>query len=101
MDGLEFCNRLKTDPTTCHIPVLLLTARTLESQEIEGYEHGADAYITKPFTSRLVLARIDNLLKGRKMLRNVFSGTSTERQEEQQQLNSHDQVFIQSLRQAI
>lgn len=101
MNGLEFCNRLKTDPTTCHIPVLLLTARTLESQEIEGYEHGADAYITKPFTSRLVLARIDNLLKGRKMLRNVFSGTSTERQEEQQQLNSHDQVFIQSLRQAI
>lgn len=102
MDGLEFCNRLKNDRTTCHIPVLLLTARTLESQEIEGYEHGADAYIAKPFTSRLLLARIENLLNGRKMLRNVFAeASSSDRQEEQQQLNSHDQVFIQTLRQAI
>ncbi len=101
MDGLEFCNRLKAAPSTCHIPVILLTARTLESQEIEGYEHGADAYITKPFNSRLLLARIDNLLKGRQLLRNIFASAPTEKSEEQPQLSSHDQVLIETIRQAI
>lgn len=49
MDGLTFCSKIKEDEVTCHIPVILLTARSDESQRIEGYEHGADAYITKPF----------------------------------------------------
>lgn len=101
MDGLELCNRLKTDKTTCHIPVLLLTARILESQEIEGYDHGADAYITKPFTSRLLAARIDNLLKARRLLRNIFAEPAAEKDEKPQLLNSYDQILIQNIRQAI
>ena len=58
---------------TSHIPVLMLTARTLEEQRVEGYAHGADAYITKPFSSHLLVARIENLLAIRRTLRNVFA----------------------------
>lgn len=62
MDGLTFCSKIKEDEVTSHIPVILLTARSDESQRIEGYEHGADAYITKPFNDHLLLVRISNLL---------------------------------------
>ncbi len=73
MDGLEMCRELKNDSVTSHIPVLMLTARTLEEQRVEGYAHGADAYITKPFSSHLLMARIENLLAIRRTLRNVFA----------------------------
>lgn len=53
MDGLTFCSKIKEDEVTSHIPVILLTARSEESQRIEGYEHGADAYLTKPFSAHL------------------------------------------------
>lgn len=65
MDGLTFCSKIKEDVVTSHIPVILLTARSDESQRIEGYEHGADAYITKPFNDHLLLVRISNLLQAR------------------------------------
>ena len=73
MDGLQLCREVKADPVTCHIPVLLLTARSLEEQRVEGYVHGADAYITKPFTAALLLARIENLLALRRTLRRAFA----------------------------
>lgn len=73
MDGLELCRRIKADAATCHIPVVMLTARTLDEQRMEGYTHGADAYITKPFSTPLLLARIDNLLSIRRTLRNVYA----------------------------
>ena len=66
MDGLTFCSKIKEDVVTSHIPVILLTARSDESQRIEGYEHGADAYITKPFNDHLLLVRISNLLLARR-----------------------------------
>lgn len=59
MDGLAFCQQLKTDKAISHIPVILLTARSLDEQRAEGYEHGADAYLSKPFSLRLLLSRID------------------------------------------
>lgn len=70
MDGLTFCSKIKEDEVTSHIPVILLTARSEESQRIEGYEHGADAYITKPFSDRLLLVRISNLLQARRQRKN-------------------------------
>lgn len=73
MDGLEFTRRLKSDTATSHIPVILLTARTLDDQKAEGYEHGVDSYITKPFHAKVLLARIDNLLKNRQQLRTIFA----------------------------
>lgn len=70
MDGLTFCSKIKEDVVTSHIPVILLTARSDESQRIEGYEHGADAYITKPFNDHLLLVRISNLLQARRQKKN-------------------------------
>lgn len=69
MDGIELCGKLKTDPKTSHIPVILLTARATVAYKQEGYETGADAYITKPFSPNLLLVRIKNLLHQRKVIR--------------------------------
>ncbi|MBQ9822158.1 MAG: substrate-binding domain-containing protein [Muribaculaceae bacterium] len=73
MNGLEFCQQVKKDDISSHIPIILLTARALEKHQIEGYESGADAYITKPFSPELLLARIDNLLQSRHQLKDLWS----------------------------
>ncbi len=73
MNGLEFCQRVKGGTATSHIPIILLTARALSQHQIEGYESGADAYITKPFSADVLLARIDNLLKSRRQLKDLFN----------------------------
>lgn len=73
MDGIQCCQKLKTTTATSHIPVILLTARSLDSHYVEGFDNGADAYITKPFSADILLARIENLLNSRKLLRNTFS----------------------------
>ena len=75
MNGLEFCQRVKGGTATSHIPVILLTARALSQHQIEGYESGADAYITKPFSAELLMARISNLLRSRLQLKNLFGNT--------------------------
>jgi signal transduction histidine kinase/ligand-binding sensor domain-containing protein/DNA-binding response OmpR family regulator len=73
MDGLELCRRLKNDPVTGHIPVVLLTARQEESSQMEGLESGADDYIVKPFNMETLRARLRNLLETRRRLREKFS----------------------------
>ncbi len=72
MDGMEFCANLKSTVATSHIPVVMLTAKNLDEQRVEGYVQGADSYITKPFNSKVLMARIDNLLKSRAQLRSLF-----------------------------
>ena len=72
MNGLEFCQCVKNGTATSHIPVILLTARALSHHQIEGYESGADAYITKPFSAEVLIARIGNLLKSRHQLKDLF-----------------------------
>jgi DNA-binding response OmpR family regulator/two-component sensor histidine kinase len=72
MNGLEFCRRLKTDERTSHIPVVLLTARQSVEYQAEGYDTGADAYVTKPFNARVLQAQLRNLLLQRKQLRERF-----------------------------
>lgn len=62
MDGIEYCRRLKSELQTCHIPVILLTACSLDEQRIKGYEGGADSYISKPFNSQVLQSRIRNLI---------------------------------------
>lgn len=74
MDGLEMCRRVKGETATSHIPVLMLTARTLEEQRAEGYDCGADAYITKPFSGKVLVSRVENLLESRRRLRELFAG---------------------------
>lgn len=98
MDGLELCSRLKQSTATSHIPVILLTARTLDEQRIEGYEHGADAYITKPFSAPLLLARIHNLLQSRKQLKQAFGGADELAKEE---ISTPDKEFVSKIRSEI
>ena len=78
MNGLEFCQQVKSDVISSHIPVILLTARALNQHHIEGYQSGADAYITKPFSQELLLVRIDNLLHSRHLLRDLWSSRPVE-----------------------
>ena len=82
MNGLEFCQRIKSGTATSHIPVILLTARALNQHQIEGFESGADAYITKPFSSELLLVRINNLLKSRMKLKDLFGHQETKTPED-------------------
>ena len=75
MDGLSLCKALKEQLPTSHIPVILLTAKSLEEQRAEGYDSGADAYISKPFSEKVLLSRIGNLLKSRILLKEHYLDT--------------------------
>ena len=72
MDGMELCQRIKSNPDTSHIPVILLSARSLPVDKIEGLEALADDYMTKPFHTELLISRIDNLIRQRESIRESF-----------------------------
>lgn len=98
MDGLELTEQLKTNTATSHIPVIMLTAKTLEEHRVEGYEHGADSYITKPFHSKVLLARIENLLRQRQLLKNLYQGTKeAEKEISEAHLEDRDKQFLRQL----
>ena len=108
MNGLEFCQRVKDNIATSHIPVILLTARALSKHQVEGYESGADAYITKPFSADVLLARIDNLLKNRLRLKGLFTSEEEKKveqaetpAEEPQQLQQKEDKFMTRFREYI
>lgn len=73
MNGFDVTRKLKRDFETSHIPIILLTAMSTSENKLEGVESGADAYITKPFSSRLLLARIFQLIEQREKLKRKFS----------------------------
>ncbi|MDJ0840626.1 MAG: two-component regulator propeller domain-containing protein [Acidobacteriota bacterium] len=73
MDGLDICRKVKEEECTSHIPIIVLTARTTAKQNIEGLEAGADAYLTKPFSSEVLLSQIRNLIRNRRLLQDRFS----------------------------
>ena len=73
MTGIELCKQIKQDFETCHIPVVLLTARTAIEHTIEGLRIGADDYITKPFNVNLLISRCNNLVNSRIVLQEKFS----------------------------
>ncbi len=68
LSGLELCTLLKKDIRTCHIPIILLTAKTSIQDKTKGYSAGADSYITKPFSSDLLRTRVDNIIQTRERL---------------------------------
>lgn len=72
IDGLELCRRIKTDRTICHIPFILLSAKSSEQQQLEGIEVGADDYITKPFNFQILEAKIANIINLRRNMKLVF-----------------------------
>ena len=70
MNGTEMCLQIKNNIDLCHIPIILLTALNGVEQNLEGLNRGADAYICKPFDSRLLLARVNNLIRNRQLIQN-------------------------------
>jgi len=93
MSGIEMCSKIKSNLETCHIPVVLLTARTAIEYTIEGYRTGADDYLTKPFDTRLLIARCNNLVNNRKQLQAKFS-KNTDSDVNIVATNSLDQKFL-------
>lgn len=91
MDGVECCRRLKSELQTSHIPVILLTACSLDEQRIQGYDGGADSYISKPFNSQLLLSRIRNLIANRRQLKQFFGDNQTI---EKESISDLDKNFV-------
>lgn len=72
MDGLECCRRLKSEISTSHIPVLMLTACSMDEQRVQGYNSGADGYLSKPFSAEVLLARCHSLITNRKRIKELW-----------------------------
>ena len=111
MNGLEFCQQVKQNVVTSHIPVILLTARALNRHQVEGYESGADAYLTKPFSPEVLLARVGNLLKSREKLKELFNSAEPKSDDKEKMVseerntdlyvNVRDRQFVERLQQII
>lgn len=76
VDGFEACRTLKNDPRTSHIPVIMLTAKADMASRVDGLQHGADAYLAKPFERDELLAHIDNLIESRRRLQQHYLGVA-------------------------
>lgn len=96
MDGIECCKRLKSELQTSHIPVLMLTAYAMDEQRIQGYDSGADSYLTKPFNAKLLLARIRNLIDNRKRLKSFTEDATAV--SGKQSLGEVDKGFVEKLK---
>lgn len=99
MDGMECCRKLKAEMQTSHIPVIMLTAYTMDEQKIKGYECGADSYLTKPFNGKILKARLQNLIENHLRLQNFF--TDQTGMTSKPQLNEADKGFVDKLRKEI
>lgn len=96
MDGLEMTRQLKTDLKTCHIPLILLTAKATLEHKLEGLEEGADSYIPKPFNSRHLEIRVKKLLESRAKIREHYRGIP-ELPDEESGINRLDKKFLTKL----
>jgi signal transduction histidine kinase/DNA-binding response OmpR family regulator len=100
MDGYALCNALKSDEKTCHIPVILLTAKAAQEEKLKGLETGADDYLVKPFEPQELLARTKNLIELRQKLREKFSSSRFPDLTPAVQ-NKLDQVFLKRVQKII
>ncbi len=96
-DGIELCKEVKSNMATSHIPVILLTAKDTSSDKKEGYDAGADSYVTKPFSASLLKSRINNILDNRKKIALLISSnTSMKHSIFKESLNIIDNEFIEN-----
>ncbi len=94
MDGFECCRRIKKEVFTSHVPVLMLTACSADEQRAEGYESGADGYLSKPFNGAVLKSRISSLIANRKRIREFWLGEgSVMRKEEKPAAGDIDSDF--------
>lgn len=94
MDGLELCHLIKSDPSLSHIPVLILTAKTTETDKLLGLEAAADDYVTKPFNVTELKARIKSLLKNRQLLQVKFTEKQVRTDTNDKILSNRDKEFM-------
>ena len=94
MSGIEFCKKVKEEPGTSHIPVILLTGAASRELKIEGVENGADDYIVKPFEKELLTARVANLLQSRSNLQKYFFSEITLSQKDIYKVSEEDKQFL-------
>jgi signal transduction histidine kinase/DNA-binding response OmpR family regulator len=100
MDGYELCRRIKADAEICHLPVILVTAKTTTDEQIAGLNTGADAYVTKPFDPEYLQALIRSQLENRARIRGIIANaTTTEEIQEAQAdaLNQQDKALMDRL----
>ena len=96
IDGIELCMKLKNDKRTSHIPVILLTAHLDNTQRVNGFEAGADDYLTKPFSFEILESRIKNLISQRDSLRKTFK-TNFELNPSEIEVVSLDEKFLKKI----
>jgi len=100
MNGYEVTQKLKTDPRTSHIPIIMLTAKATQDDKLAGLEQGADAYLVKPFDRAELLVRVEQLLGLRKTLQEKYRGEIALPPVPEKPL-SLDEVFLQTARQTV
>ncbi len=96
MDGFELCEKIKSDASTCHIPLILLTALEHHDKMIKGLELGADDYISKPFSLKHLQTKIEKLLENKTRLKAYFSSNSV-LPEKGIELNNRDKYFLKKI----
>ncbi len=100
MNGYELCEKIKNNNSTCHIPVILLTAKIKEEDRKKGYQVGADSFITKPFEIETIIFRIHSLLEQRKLLVNKYTN-SLNIQPETIEITNENEKFLNNLKKVI
>ena len=91
IDGLEVCRRLKENVATSHIPVLMLTACAMDEQRVEGYRSGAEGYLSKPFNSEVLKARISNLIESRQRIKALWQSENNKEVSSDQEKSTETQ----------
>lgn len=97
MDGLQFTEKMKNDPRTSHIPIILLTAKSAIESRLEAMKYGADDYITKPFSPIYLEARVENILEQRKRLQDTYRKNLLELEPAKIEVTSQDEIFLAKL----
>ena len=98
MDGVTLCRKIKQNVNVNHIPIILLTAKTREEDNLEGLSIGADAYLTKPFSIEILKKTVANIIKNREILRNTFNGNQHQTENIQEiALKSSDEKLMEKV----
>ncbi|HKJ43909.1 MAG TPA: two-component regulator propeller domain-containing protein [Sunxiuqinia sp.] len=102
MDGVKMCRTMKEDVRTSHIPIVLLTAKDTLQDKSEGYDAGADSYLTKPFSGNLLKSRVRNILDARKKLSSSYSSKFKDKQELfNESISQLDKEFLEKLNEVV